>query len=170
MNREQRPNALGPTLVLLILSALFLTFGMIFLCAAIENSRRLTVGLPLLVGGAALAVWAGRRWWHTRQMSTPVLKQRLLDLAAAQGGELTRAQVISELDVPGSLSDQVLAQLESEGLTHQERRSAGAVYVFPGLTEQKVVRRCAYCGNEYSVREPSHKCPNCGGKLELVKT
>ena len=41
--------------------------------------------------------------------------------------------------------------------------------VFPGLKESKVVRRCAYCGNEYTVRKPLHKCPNCGGHLEIVK-
>jgi hypothetical protein len=42
-------------------------------------------------------------------------------------------------------------------------------YAFPGLEETKVVRRCAYCGNEFSVKTPLHKCPNCGGDLELVR-
>ena len=62
-----------------------------------------------------------------------------------------------------------LARLEADGFCHQERREDRTVYAFPGLKDSRVVRRCVYCGSEYSVREPLHKCSNCGGKLELVK-
>jgi rubrerythrin len=79
------------------------------------------------------------------------------------------AQVVSGLDVPENAARAALARLEAQGLTHPERRDERTVYVFPGLQESKVVRRCTYCGNEYSVREPLHKCPNCGGTLEIVK-
>ena len=61
----------------------------------------------------------------------------------------------------------LLRALTVEGIF--EEREGRTFYLFPGLRERKVVRRCAYCGNEYSVREPLHKCPNCGGTLEIVK-
>jgi Zn finger protein HypA/HybF involved in hydrogenase expression len=50
-----------------------------------------------------------------------------------------------------------------------ENREGREAYVFPELKETKVVCRCAYCGNEFSVKTPLHKCPNCSGDLELVR-
>jgi rRNA maturation endonuclease Nob1 len=98
------------------------------------------------------------------------LAGRITDLAAAHDAEVTLAQVISALDVPDDIARTTLADMEAKGLCHRELRDGRAVYVFPGLKESKVVRRCSYCGSEYSVREPLHKCTNCGGPLEIVKT
>jgi hypothetical protein len=148
---------------------LFLAGGLIFLCAATANMARLPIALALLAIGAGLAAWAGIRWRRSRQLSPEVLHRRVTDLAAAHDAELTLAMVMSELDLPDELARTALARMEANGLCHQERREGRSVYVFPGLTESKVVRRCSYCGNEYSVREPLHKCPNCGGNLEIVK-
>ena len=78
--------------------------------------------------------------------------------------------MVSSLNVPDDAARAALARLEAEGLCHQEHREGRTLYLFPGLKESKVVRRCAFCGNEYSVREALHKCPNCGGNLEIAKT
>ena len=58
---------------------------------------------------------------------------------------------------------------EVTGECRRERGPEKDLYVFPGLVEVKVARRCAYCGSEFSVKKPLHKCPNCGGELELVR-
>jgi membrane protein implicated in regulation of membrane protease activity len=153
-----------------LIGVLLLAGGLIFLCAAAQNTARLPIALVLLVLGGGLAGWAGQRWRRARQQSPDVLDDRITSLADTQDAEVTLAQVVSALNVPDDAARVALARLESRGVCHQERRGDKTVYIFPGLQESKVVRRCTYCGNEYSVREPLHKCPNCGGTLEIVKT
>jgi hypothetical protein len=151
------------------IGVLFLAFGLIFLCAASENVARLPTALVLLIIGAGLAAWAGLRWRRAQQLLPDVLDDRIVVFASGQDAELTLAQIVSGLDVPDDAARAALAHLEASGLCHQEQREGRSVYVFPGLRDSKVVRRCIYCGNEYSVREPLAKCPNCGGKLEIVQ-
>jgi hypothetical protein len=158
------------TAVVLIGGVLFLAGGLIFLCAAVENAARLPIALALLVAGAALAAWAGTGLRRARRLSPGVLDDFIVGLAGSRDGEVTLAQVIDELKVPDEVGRAALARLEANGLSVQEQREGRTVYVFPGLKEGKVVRRCLYCGNEYPVREPLYKCPNCGGQLEVVKT
>jgi DNA-binding transcriptional ArsR family regulator len=172
--RKANVNKRGPlgqtlTIVAFLLGALSMAGGLIFLCAAVENSARLPIALALLVIGGGLAGWAGFRWRRARALSPEILDDRIISLADQHESEVTLAQVVSGLGVPDEAARTALARLEANGLCHQERREGRTFYVFPGLKESKVVRRCAYCGNEYSVREPLHKCPNCGGTLEIVK-
>lgn len=149
---------------------LFLTGGLIFLCAAVDNAARLPIALALLLIGGGLVAWASLRLRRAQQLSPDTLDDRITSLAAAHDAELTLAQVISALDAPDDAARAALARLEADGMCYQERREGRTLYVFPGLKEQKVARRCAYCGNQYSVREPLHKCPNCGGNLEIVQS
>ncbi len=160
----------GLTAAALIGGVLFLAGGLIFLCAAVDNLARMPIALALLVVGAGLAAWAGTRLRRARRLSAGVLDDLIVGLAGRHDAEVTLAQVVDELRVPDEAARAALARLEANGLSYQERREGRTVYVFPGLKESKVVRRCVYCGNEYSVREPLHKCPNCGGRLEIVKT
>jgi hypothetical protein len=160
----------GLNLGAFFVGVLFLAGGLIFLCAAVQNPARWPIALALLVIGGGLAAWAGLRWRQARELSPNVLDDRITTLADRYDAEITLAQVVSDLNVPDDAARTALARLESNGLCHQEQREGKTVYVFPGLKDSKVVRRCVYCGNEYSVREPLHKCPNCGGNLEIVKT
>jgi hypothetical protein len=160
----------GLNLGAFFVGVLFLAGGLIFLCAAVQNPARWPIALALLVIGGGLAAWAGLRWRRARELSPNVLDDRITTLADRYDAEITLAQVVSDLNVPDDAARTALARLESNGLCHQEQREGKTVYVFPGLKDSKVVRRCVYCGNEYSVREPLHKCPNCGGNLEIVKT
>ncbi len=170
MNNESRRPGQGLTLGLFFLGVLFLTGGLVFLCAAVQHAARFPLALVLLLIGGGLAGWAGLRWQRARQLAPDVLDERITALADRYDAELTVAQAVSSLNVPDEAARAALARLEAEGLCHPHRREGRTVYVFPGLKDSKVVRRCTYCGNEYSVREPLHKCPNCGGKLEIVKT
>jgi predicted Zn-ribbon and HTH transcriptional regulator len=160
----------GLTVAAFLIGVLLLAGGLIFLCAAAQNAARLPIALVLLLLGGGLAGWAGQRWRRARQLSPDVLDDRITSLADTQDAEVTLAQIVSVLNVPDDAAHAALARLESRGTCHQERRGDKTIYVFPGLKESKVVRRCTYCGNEYSVREPLRKCPNCGGTLEVVKT
>lgn len=170
MSSENRLAGQGLTIAILAVGILLLAGGLIFLCAATQNAARFPIALALLIVGGALAAWAGLRLRRARELSPAVLDDRITALADTHDAEVTLAQVVGELQVPDEAARAALARLEADGFCHQERREDKTVYVFPGLKDSRVVRRCVYCGSEYSVREPLHKCSNCGGKLELVKT
>jgi hypothetical protein len=170
MLRESRLAGSATTLALFSLGVLLLAGGLIFLCAAVEKPTRAPVALALLLAGAGLAVWSGYRWRQARLRSPDVLGDRIVDLAAAHDARLTLAKVISALDVTDEDAGAALAHLEAHGLCHAEHQGCKTVYLFPGLVQTQVVRRCSYCGSEFAVRKPLHKCPNCGGTLDVVKT
>jgi hypothetical protein len=170
MNRSNPLLGQGLTLAAFLTAVLLMTGGLIFLCAAVQNAARFPIALALLLVGGGLATWSGLRLRRARQLAPDTLDDRITQLAATHDAELTLAQVISALEVPDDAARVALARLEADGLCHREHREGRSVYVFAGLKESKVIRRCSYCGNEYSVREPLHKCPNCGGTLELVRT
>jgi hypothetical protein len=170
MNRESGLARSASTLAVLSVGVLLLAGGLIFLCAAVEKPTRAPVALALLLAGGGLAVWSGYRWRQARLRSPDLLGDRIVDLAAAHDARVTLAQVISALDVTEEDARAALAHLEANGLSRAEHQGSKTVYVFPGLVQAQVVRRCSYCGSEFAVRKPLHKCPNCGGTLDVVKT
>ena len=170
MHRESRLAGSASTTTILSLGVLLLAGGLIFLCAAVEKPTRVPVAIALLLAGGGLAGWSGYRWRQARLRSPDLLGDRIVDLAAANDARLTLAQVISALDVTDKDARAALAHLEADGLSHAEQQGSKTVYVFPGLVQTQVVRRCSYCGSEFAVRKPLHKCPNCGGTLDVIKT
>jgi hypothetical protein len=157
-------------IVVLLISVLLLGGGLLFLCAAIRQPARLILAFSLLVIGGVLAAWSGlalRRLW---ELGPEHLSDRITVLARTGGhAEVTLSQIVGELRVPDEAAMAALALLESRGQCRAEHREGQELYVFPGLKTIKVVRRCAYCGNEFSVKTPLHECPDCGGQLELVR-
>ncbi|HSJ57504.1 MAG TPA: hypothetical protein VLC95_10005 [Anaerolineae bacterium] len=169
----ERPRSIpggGPTIAAFLAGVALLGLGLIFLCAAVQNPARWPIALALFIPGALLAGWAGLRWRRARQLDPDVLDDNITALAGRSDAEVTLASIVSDLGVPDDAARAALARLEAAGIARPQRRGDRTVYLFPGLQESKVIRRCTYCGNEYSVREPLHKCPNCGGTLEVVRT
>jgi hypothetical protein len=152
------------------ISGALLALGLLFLCAATVDSRRLPLSVILLVIGGGLAAWSALTWRRGQQLDPERLADSIIDLAEARGSaEVSLAQIVAELNVPTEAAQRALGVLERRGECRRERGPDKDLYVFPGLMEVKVVRRCAYCGSEFSVKKPLHKCPNCGGELELVR-
>jgi hypothetical protein len=157
-------------IVALMTSVVLLGGGLLFLCAAIRQPKRLSLAMALLAIGGVLAAWSGLALRRLRELTPEHLSDRITTLARAGGNaEVTLSRVVGELRVPDEAALAALALLESRGQCHYEHREGRDFYVFPGLKMTKVVRRCAYCGNEFSVKTPLHECPDCGGKLEVVR-
>lgn len=147
-----------------------MALGLLFLCAATRESGRLPLSLILLVMGGVLAAWSALTWRRGQQLEPERLADSILNLVRASGGsETTLAEVVAELNVPTEAAQRALSVLQGRGECRRERRAGKDLYVFPGLMERKVVRRCPYCGSEFSVKTPLYQCPNCGGQLELVR-
>ena len=151
-------------------SVVLLALGLVFLCAATREPGRLPLSVILLAIGGGVAAWSALTWRRDQQLEPERLADSIIDLARTRGeAEVSLAQIVSELNVPTDAAQRALGVLERRGEAQRERGPDRDLYVFPGLMEVKVVRRCAYCGSEFSVKKPLHKCPNCGGELKLVR-
>ncbi len=150
-------------------SGMVLALGLLFACAAIATPARWPLAIVLLVLGAIGAggsAYAYRKW-SDRQPAT--LAARISDLAAANQGEVTLAQIMSACDVTASAAQAGLDVLVQHSECHREFRGEQEVFVLPGFKEHKVERKCPFCGANFPVKQSLQKCPNCGGNLELVK-
>jgi DNA-directed RNA polymerase subunit RPC12/RpoP len=157
-------------LVLFGIAVLFLAGGLLFMCASIQQPSRLILAAVLLVFGAGLAYWSGMGMRRARQLDPENLSDQITALAERSGhAEVTLSQVVSELGVPDEDAQKALDLLADKGQAYREFRDDRWVYLFPGLKESRVIRRCSHCGREYSVKTPLYECPNCGGKVELVR-
>ncbi len=155
-------------LIVFAASALVLALGVLFLCAASAVPERMPLAIILLVLGAAGAGWSGwsyRRWASVQPAS---LAASITDMAAQNNGELALSQVMSEFGVTASTATAALDELVNRGQVRREARADQVMFVFPGLKERKMIRKCAYCGSTFPIKQPLHKCPNCGGNLEIV--
>ena len=153
-----------------VVSVVLLALGLIFLCAATREPGRLPLSVILLAIGGGVAAWSAFTWRRDQQLEPERLADSIIDLVRTRGeAEVSLAQIVSELNVPTDAAQRALGVLERRGESRRERGPDKDLYVFPGLIEVKVVRRCAYCGSEFSVKKPLHKCPNCGGELKLVR-
>jgi Zn finger protein HypA/HybF involved in hydrogenase expression len=155
-------------LAVFVASALVLALGVLFLCAAITVPERAPLAIVLLVLGALGAGWstfAYRRW---SSVQPSALMAQITSLAADHDGELAVSQVMAGFGATEPAATAALAELAQKGQCRREARADQVVYVFPGLKEHKMVRKCAFCGSTFPVKQALQKCPNCGGALELV--
>ncbi len=155
-------------LAVFVVSALVLALGVLFLCAAITVPERAPLAIVLLAVGALGAGWSAfayRRWSSVQPSSLAV---QIASLAADHDGELAVSQVMSASGTTESAATAALAELAQKGQCRREARADQVVYVFPGLKERKMVRKCAFCGSTFPVKQALQKCPNCGGALELA--
>jgi len=156
-------------LAMVIVGGLMIAPGLLFLCAAIQEPKRLLLSLLLLAGGGALAFFGGRQLARERALSPAHLAERITELARTSDAETTVAQAVADLGAPHEAVLAAFDLLQERGEVYREKREDREVYIFPGLMSSKVVRRCAYCGNSFSVKTPVHKCPYCGGVVEVER-
>ena len=168
--RQSRTGRWTMAIVALVIGAALLTFGLLFLCAATREPSRLVLAAVLLIIGGGLAVWGGLTLRRLRELDPENLSDRITELARVGGNaEVTLSQVVAELGVPDEAALAALALLENRAQCYRERREEREFYLFPGLRESMVRRRCPYCGSEFSVKTPLYRCPNCGGDLSLER-
>ena len=156
-------------LIVFVVSALVLGLGLLFLCAATVEPSRFAIAAILIVLGALGAGWSAYSYRRWAGVQPGALSARITDLAASNAGEVSLAQVMSAFDVPASVAQAGVDELLNKGQCRREPRGDQIFFVFSGLKEQKVVRKCVYCGSTFPVKQALQKCPNCGGALELVK-
>jgi hypothetical protein len=159
----------GVVILFIVIAIVLITFGLIFLMGSSGKGTTILTGLALLAAGITMVTWGVRRLRRLAQLDPDQLSTDVIELAKQLGGEVTVAQVQAEYDVPMSLAAHVLERLRSQEACDVEHREDRTVYVFKSLMASKAIKRCAYCGAEYAIRDARRECPNCGGRLEIVK-
>jgi hypothetical protein len=158
-------------LMVMLVGALMMGLGLLFLCASIRAPQRLILAVLLIVIGGAGVAWAGTTWRRLSEIEPKRLADRIVEMAKLQGKfETTAAEAVAELSAPTANVQVALEILQSRGDAVPEQRDDRRVYVFPNLKETKVVRRCPYCGVQFPVKQAITQCPNCGGNIELQRT
>ncbi len=154
--------------IVFFVSSFVLGLGVLFLCAAVAVPERMWLAIILLVFGGIGAGWSAFSYRKWLSLQPGALAARVTALAEENNGELALSQVMSAYGVPATAATTALDELVNKGQCRREARADQVVYVFSGLKEHKVVRKCVYCGSTFPVKQALQKCPNCGGNLELV--
>jgi hypothetical protein len=124
--------------------------------------RAVEIGAQQLIQGAqTMSEEAKRRdpSWVTVQINR---------IAHRNKGELTLANVISELSVTSELAESVLAGLVDKKIcfAREDARDGVKVFVFPGFKEKREVKFCEYCNSVYMPEDVKDTCVHCGATLK----
>lgn len=154
-------------IIVLLASIALLTFGLLFLIAAMAKPERILVAAALLASGGLVLFWAIATLRRQAEITPEALATGSVALARRLGGEVTVAQVQAEYRIPPALALETLEKLRAAGQAQVEHREGRAVYILRGLQPSAVTRRCPYCGSSFPVREALRQCPHCGGALDI---
>jgi len=150
--------------VLMLAGILLALIGVVYLLAPSFSDR---VGLLMLLIGAGIIAFAASRLRAVQNLSPEGVEQQLQAAAAASGGELTVTEAVAITSLSDGIVRHGLERLLHKDLVRLERRDGADYYIFPGLTETKMIKKCPYCGNEYPLKQAGRTCPSCGGNLEI---
>lgn len=150
-------------IAMMVVGALLGLLGIIFLLAP---GRAMTAGIMLIIGSILIAV-ALNRLKVMAEQSPEGVEQQLTAMATGSNGELTVTSAAGVTHLDDATIRAALDRLLQQGMIKVERRQGVEYYIFPGLREQKMVKKCPYCGNEYPVAQHLRTCPSCGGNLEI---
>lgn len=146
-----------------VLGVLLGLLGIVFLLAP----GHATQGLIMLVISLGVVLFAASRIKALAAASPEGVEQQLTALAAGSNGEITVTAAAGHTGLDDAVVQAGFERLLRKGLVQIERRQGVEYYIFPGLREQKMVKKCPYCGNEYPVATTGRICPSCGGNLEI---
>jgi len=150
-------------IALMLLGVLLALVGLVFLLAP----GRAVKGIILLGIGGALIGFAASRLRVMAQLSPAGVEQQLTAMATGANGELTVTSAAGVTHLDEALIRAALDRLMQQGMVKLEHREGVEYYLFPGLHETKMVKKCPYCGNEYPVSQHLRTCPSCGGNIEV---
>jgi predicted transcriptional regulator len=151
------------TIAIMVLGVLMGLLGVIFLLAP----GRAVTGVIMLALGITLIATAANRLKVMAQLSPEGIEQQLTAMATGSNGELTVTSAAGVTHLDDATIREALDRLLQQGMIRIESRQGVEYYIFPGLHEQKMVKKCPYCGNEYPVAQHLRTCPACGGNLEI---
>jgi hypothetical protein len=93
-------------------------------------------------------------------------------IAHRNKGEVTKAQVISELSVTEEMAESVLEELVRKKVcfSREDAKISVRTYIFPGFKEKREIKLCEYCNSVYMPEDVKEECIHCGAPLKHSTT
>ncbi len=153
----------------LIVAFLLAVLGLIFLIGNQGKAGTVATGVLMLIMGVGSGIFTIHKLGQLMASAPDRIDDRVLNLAAMSDGEITTGEVAGALSISVSEAEASLARLVGNGLATLKTHPDGQIcYAVAGLAEAKKVKKCPYCGGEYSIADPKRTCPSCGANLQIV--
>jgi hypothetical protein len=153
----------------LVVAFLLAILGLVFLIGNQGKAGTVAMGVLMLIIGLGAGGFTIRKLGQLVASAPDRIDERTLNLAALSGGDITTGEVAGALAISVPEAEASLARLVGKGLATPKTRADGQVYyTVAGLVEVKKVKKCPYCGGEYSIADPRRTCPSCGANLEIA--
>jgi hypothetical protein len=152
----------------LVIGVVLVLLGLTFIIGSKGSIGTAATGVLMLVIGVVGGILTIRKMGQLLGRTPDSIDERMLNLAGMSGGEVTVGEATGALMISVDEAQQSLDRLVGNGMAELKVRDETVYYVFAGIAEVRKVKKCAYCGNEYAVRDPRRTCPSCGGNLEVV--
>lgn len=143
-----------------------MVLGMMFIIASDKQKSRFAIGIILTMFGSSLLIMGVRLFRAGISLSPAKIKEKILQLAGKNHGELPEDIIIGEIGKSDTLNYQLLQMIKS-GIAKKGFRNERAFYLFSQFNMKLVVKQCPYCGNDYPVRDDIETCSSCGGNLKI---
>ncbi|MBU0609616.1 MAG: hypothetical protein KKI08_17145, partial [Armatimonadetes bacterium] len=102
-----------------------------------------------------------------KSVSPEGIEQHITQVAADSNGDVTVASLAGQTGLDDAALRDGLDRLLRKGMVQVEVRDGTEHYLFAGLKQEKMIKKCPYCGNEYPLSQAGRTCPSCGGNLEV---
>ena len=152
---------------LLVGAALFF-LGLLFLIASAGAGQRLAVGIILLVVGGAGAFFSLRGILAHVALRPEKIREKIFRLAKMHHGKVAESVILAEVGQAEAVRESI-KRLRDEGEIQVSHQSGKTIITFPQFFLAQVMKKCAFCGNDYPVRDTIEKCPSCGADLTMEK-
>lgn len=146
--------------------ALFFLLGLLFFVGAGGVASRYVLAGIGLVSGAVLIGFGVRLFKQAEAASPEQVLADILELAQRRNGEVAEVEVGAALGRRAAIAPEVFGRLLAARLCDRQVKEGGTFYVFKGLQPRLFVRKCPYCGAEFSIASAATRCPTCGGPIE----
>jgi len=152
--------------VILLPGVILFLLGIIFVIASNEGNSRLRTGfilmgvsLPLIIPGLMLFL-------RGLSMSPSSIKKKILSIAAKNNG-LVREEILWGPFANTEAAEEEITEMKRSGLVRTETKSGVNFYIFPGYQFKLKLKKCPYCGSDFSMKSNLETCPSCGGDLKF---
>ncbi len=153
--------------ILLLPGVMLALLGLIFVTASDETNSRLRTGLIMLAVSVPLIIPGIILFLKGLSMSPSSIRKKILLIAARNNG-LVREELFQGTSDSTEALDEELNSLVKSGIARRETRNGIMFYIFHGYQFKLKLKKCPYCGSDFSMKSGLETCPSCGGDLKFA--
>jgi hypothetical protein len=150
----------------ILAGAVFFLLGLMFCIASSGQLQRLIVGVVLAVAGAGGVFFGLRGVLAQVALKPEKIREKIFRLAKMHHGKVAENVILAEAGQSDAASE-VIEKMRNSGELQVSHQAGKTIILFPQFFLSQVMKKCAFCGNDYPVRDTIEKCPSCGADLSM---